>query len=63
MILGIMGTPGAFKTAYVVQERIVKFLRDGREIYTNVKGLKPYYIATLFDLDPFEVEKHIHYLR
>ena len=39
MILGIMGTPGAFKTAYVVQDRIVKFLKDKRPIYTNIKCL------------------------
>ena len=39
MILGIMGTPGAFKTAYVVQDRIVKFLKDKRpDLYTNIKG-------------------------
>lgn len=54
MILGIMGTPGAFKTAYVVQDRIVKFLKDKRPIYTNIKGLKPLHIATYFGLDPFD---------
>lgn len=59
MILGIMGTPGAFKTAYTVQDRIVKFLRDKRPIYTNIKGLKPYHIATFFDLDPFDCENLI----
>lgn len=62
MILGIMGTPGAFKTAYVVQEQIVKFLRQGRQIYTNIKGLNPYNIAILFDLDPFDCEHNIHFL-
>lgn len=59
MILGIMGTPGAFKTAYTVQDRIVKFLKDKRPIYTNIKGLKPYHIATFFDLDPFDCENLI----
>ena len=59
MILGIMGTPGAFKTAYVVQDRIVKFLRDKRPIYTNIKGLKPLHIATYFGLDPFDCENLI----
>lgn len=62
MILGIMGTPGAFKTAYVVQEQIVKFLRQGRHIYTNIKGLNPYYISILFELDPFDCESQIHFL-
>ena len=62
MILGIMGTPGSFKTAYVVQEQIVKFLRQGREIYTNIKGLNPYNIAILFNLDPFDCESKIHFL-
>lgn len=62
MILGIMGTPGAFKTAYVVQEQVVKFLRDNRHIYTNIKGINPYNISILFDIDPFECESHIHFL-
>lgn len=62
MILGIMGTPGAFKTAYVVQEQIVKFLRQGRHIYTNIKGINPYNISILFNLDPFDCESKIHFL-
>lgn len=62
MILGIMGTPGAFKTAFVVQEQIVKFLRAKRHIYTNIKGLNPYYISILFNIDPFDCESQIHYL-
>lgn len=62
MIYGICGEPGAFKTAYVVQEVLVKELRNKRDIYTNIDGLKAEMLALHFDLEFLEVDRLIHRL-
>lgn len=62
MIYAICGTPGSFKSCYACEKFIIPALKSGREVYTNIEGLNPLYIATLFDLDPIEVDRLLHVL-
>ena len=57
MIYAVCGTPGSFKSCYCVEKFILPALREGKKVFTNIEGLDPRYIATLFDLDPVQVEE------
>lgn len=62
MIYAICGTPGSFKSCYACEKFLLPALKSNREVWTNIEGLNPLYIATLFDLDPIEVDRHLHVL-
>lgn len=62
MIYAICGTPGSFKSCYAVEKFLIPALAKGRDVYTNIEGLNPAYIATYFSLDPVEVDSHLHVL-
>lgn len=62
MIYAICGTPGSFKSCYAVENFLLPNLKKGRDVFTNIEGLNPLYIATYYDLDPVEVDSHLHIL-
>lgn len=62
MIYAVCGTPGSYKSCYAVEKFIIPALKKRRQVYTNIDGLNPNYIATYFDLDPLEVENDLHQL-
>lgn len=53
-LYAITGIPGTGKTLLGL-EWIVKALRDGRRVYTNIEGLDPNRLAGVFELDPIKV--------
>lgn len=59
MIIAVCGTPGSYKSCYAVENFVIPALRKGRKVYTNIEGLEPRYVATLFDIDPLEVEHNL----
>lgn len=62
MIYAVCGTPGSFKSCYCVEKFVLPALKEGRKVFTNIEGLDPRYIATLFDLDPVHVESNLNVL-
>lgn len=40
MIVLISGSPGSGKSLFVVSDLILDYLKDGRSVYTNIKGLQ-----------------------
>lgn len=62
MIYAICGTPGSYKSCYAVEKFLIPALKKGRTVYTNIEGLNPLYISTIFDLDPVEVSMHLQVL-
>lgn len=59
MIIAVCGTPGSYKSCYAVENFVIPALRKGRKVYTNIEGLEPRYVATLFDIDPLDVEHNL----
>ena len=62
MIFAVAGSPGSFKSVHVLEKHIIPALRKGREVYTNIEDISAVYIAIYFDMDPIEVESHLHIL-
>lgn len=62
MIYAVCGTPGSYKSCYTCEKFLLPALKSGRHVYTNIEGLNPLYIASLFDLDPIDVDQHLHIL-
>lgn len=62
MIYAICGTPGSYKSCYACEKFLLPALKSGRHVYTNIDGLNPLYIASIFDLDSVEVDQHLHIL-
>lgn len=59
MIIAVCGTPGSYKSCYAVENFVIPALRKGRKVYSNIEGLEPRYVATLFDIDPLDVEHNL----
>lgn len=59
MIIAVCGTPGSYKSCYAVENFVIPALRKGRKVYTNIDGLESRYVATLFDIDPLDVEHNL----
>ena len=62
MIFAVAGSPGSFKSVHVLEKHIIPALRKGRDVYTNIEDISAVYIAIYFDMDPIEVESHLHIL-
>lgn len=62
MIYGIAGVPGSFKSAYALQKFVIPELSKGRDVYTNIEGLRVERIASVFDIPPLECSRRLHIL-
>lgn len=62
MIYAVCGTPGSYKSCYAVQNFILPALSEGKNVFTNIEGLEPVYIATYFGLDPIKTDECLHVL-
>ena len=61
-VLAICGEPGSFKSVRVLEEYIVPALRKGRDVYCNLDRINPYAISAYYDMNPIDVDHHIHVL-
>ena len=61
-VLAICGEPGSFKSVRVLEEYIVPALRKGRDVYCNLDRIDPYAISAYYDMNPIDVDHHIHVL-
>lgn len=62
MIYAVAGSPGSFKSVHVLEKYIIPALKNGRQVYTNIEGISPIYIATYFDINPIDCDNCLHVL-
>lgn len=61
-VIAVFGSPGSYKSVHVLEEYIVRELRKGRDVYTNLDRINPFAIASYYGMNVLDVDSHIHIL-